>query len=102
MSSKKLTVEQVADELQLTTQTIRNWIRSGQLPAVKLGYIFRIEREDLDAMVARHRGGTTSLGSHRDPWTPETLGAPYRPQGDKRQPSVWDGTDSPILLPKRS
>jgi excisionase family DNA binding protein len=68
-----LTVEQIASEFQLTSQTIRNWIRSGALSAVKLGHVYRVRREDLDAMMRRHQGETAPLGTHRDLWSPETL-----------------------------
>ena len=97
-----LTVEQVAREFQLTTQTIRNWIRSGALAAVKIGHVYRVKREDVDAMMLRHQGETAPLGTHRDLWAPETLGLPYRPREARRQPSIWDGTASSIVPPKRA
>jgi len=96
-----LTVEQIASEFQVTSQTIRNWIRSGALSAVKVGHVYRIRREDLEAMMHRHQGETAPLGTHRDLWAPETLGMPYRRQEDQRQPSIWDGTSSPIPAPRR-
>ncbi len=97
-----LTVEQVAREFQLTTQTIRNWIRSGALAAVKIGHVYRVRREDVDAMLRRHQGETAPLGTHRDLWDPDTLGMPYRPREPKRQPSIWDGADVPIVPAKRA
>jgi excisionase family DNA binding protein len=97
-----LTVEQIASEFQLTSQTIRNWIRSGALSAVKIGHVYRVRREDLDAMMRRHEGETAPLGAHRDLWAPETLGMPYRRHGDHRQPSVWDGTSSSLPAPRRT
>jgi excisionase family DNA binding protein len=49
-----LTVAQVAAILKLNPQTIRNWIDSGTLPAVRIGdRRVRIKREDLDDFVAR-------------------------------------------------
>jgi excisionase family DNA binding protein len=97
-----LTVEQVAREFQLTSQTIRNWIRSGALSAVKVGHVYRVRREDVDAMMLRHQGETAPLGHHRDLWSPETLGMPYRPREGARQPSIWDGANSSIVPPKRA
>ncbi len=96
-----LTVEQVAKEFQLTSQTIRNWIRSGALSAVKIGHVYRVRREDVDEMMRRHQGETAPLGAHRDLWAPETLGMPYRRHDAPRQPSIWVGTSSPPPLPKR-
>ncbi len=97
-----LTVEQVAQEFQLTSQTIRNWIRSGALSAVKIGHVYRVKREDVDTMMRRHQGETAPLGNHRDLWSPETLGMPYRRRGGRRQASIWDGTSSSIEPPKRT
>jgi excisionase family DNA binding protein len=91
-----LTVEQIASEFQLTSQTIRNWIKSGALSAVRIGHVYRVRREDVDAMMRRHQGETAPLGTHRDLWAPETLGLPYRRREDRRQPSIWDGTSSSI------
>jgi hypothetical protein len=65
-------------------------------------YVYRVRREDVDAMMRRHQGETAPLGTHRDIWAPETLGMPYRRHEDSRQPSIWDGTSSSIEPPKRS
>jgi excisionase family DNA binding protein len=97
-----LTVEQIASEFQLTSQTIRNWIKSGALSAVKIGHVYRVRREDVDEMMRRHQGETAPLGTHRDLWAPETLGMPYRRGEDRRQPSIWDGASGSIVPAKRS
>jgi excisionase family DNA binding protein len=96
-----LTVEQVASEFQLTSQTIRNWIKSGALSAVKIGHVYQVRREDVDAMTRRHQGETAPLGTYRDLCAPETLGMPYRRGEDRRQPSIWGGKSSSIALSKR-
>jgi excisionase family DNA binding protein len=96
-----LTVEQIAEMLQVTKQTVRNWVRSGVLPAIKTKHLYRIRREDLDAMLARDQGSSGPLGTHRDPWAPETLGSPVRRRDSERAPSVWDGTSAGIVPPKR-
>jgi excisionase family DNA binding protein len=100
-SQEVLTVEQVAEELKLTPQTIRNWIKTGLLPAVQLKHVFRITRQDLDDVLSQQRSESGSLGTHRDPWAPETLGSPVRPRDSKRKPSVWDGTSDRIVPTKR-
>jgi excisionase family DNA binding protein len=87
---KILTVAQVADELQVTTQTIRNWIDSGVLPAAKIGRGFRIRREDVDAVLARASADSNSLATRRDLWAPEALGLPKRRRDAERPASVWD------------
>jgi excisionase family DNA binding protein len=80
-----LNVEQIASEFQLSSQTIRNWIKSGALSAVKIGHVYRVRREDVDAMMRRHQGETAPLGTHRNLWAPETLGMPYRRGEDRRR-----------------
>ena len=54
-----LTVEQVADLLQVAQETVRRWIRSGELPVLDLGGSktgYRIRRSDLDAFIAERYG----------------------------------------------
>jgi excisionase family DNA binding protein len=94
-----LTVEQIAEEFQVTSQTIRNWIKGGALPAVRVGHVYRVRREDLDEMITRQQGETSPLGSHRDPWAPETLRLPYKRRASELPPSVWGGVSNPIGSP---
>ena len=96
-----LTVEQIAEALDLSAQTIRNWIKSGNLPAVQVKHVYRIKREDFDAMLSREQSKSAPLGSHRDPWAPETLARPYRPRDSDRPPSIWDATSARIIPTKR-
>lgn len=54
-----LTVEQVAKLLVVTEETIRRWIRAGEIPVLELpsrkaGY--RIRRSDLDQFIAERYG----------------------------------------------
>jgi excisionase family DNA binding protein len=91
-----LTVEQIAEEFQVTPQTIRNWIKAGALQALRVGHVYRVRREDLDAMVARQQGEARELGSHRDPWAPQSLGLPYKQGEGERPPSVWEGLGDPV------
>jgi len=97
-----LTVPQVAEELQVTAQTIRNWIDSGALPAAKIGRAFRIRREHVDALLARAQADSSSLATRRDLWVPETLGLPHRRRSTERPVSVWDEAGTPALPSKRS
>lgn len=97
-----LTVTQVADEFQVTTQTIRNWIEGGALPAAKIGRAYRVKREDVDAMLALAQADSASLATRRDLWAPETLGLPHRRRDGGRPASIWDDTGSAALPSKRS
>lgn len=50
-----LTIEGAAAELDCSKDTVRRWIGSGQLAAVRNGPKFvRIRREDLDGFVRSH------------------------------------------------
>jgi excisionase family DNA binding protein len=46
-----LTPEAAAAELGVTSRTVRNWCRSGRLPAIKAGRQWRIPRSWLDSFV---------------------------------------------------
>ena len=53
-----LTVAQVAERLQVSQETVRRWIRGGQLPVLELGGVktgYRIREDDLaDFIDARY------------------------------------------------
>jgi excisionase family DNA binding protein len=50
-----LTAEQAAQYLQIHKVTVYKYIRSGLLPAVKLGKVYRIYRKDVEALLATLR-----------------------------------------------
>ena len=95
-----LTVPQVAEQLQVTSQTIRNWIEQGVLPAVRVGRAFRVRREDLDALLERASAESDSLATRRDVWTPT---ATRLPRGhDQGTPgSVWEGVGTELPAKRR-
>jgi excisionase family DNA binding protein len=95
MSDQLLTVPQVANEFQVTAQTIRNWIDSGVLPAVRVGRAFRVRREDVDALLDRARADSGSLATRRDLWAPTTTTLPHRRAPDHAR-SIWDDTAEPV------
>ena len=96
-----LTATQVAEEFQVTTQTIRNWIDGGALPAAKIGRAFRVKREDVDELLARSRADSASLATRRDLWAPDRLGLPHRRSEGERPASVWEVDQSAMPLSKR-
>jgi excisionase family DNA binding protein len=49
------TERSLADYLAVSDRTIRNWIRSGELPSYKLGTARRIDPADVEDFLARHR-----------------------------------------------
>jgi excisionase family DNA binding protein len=56
-SKRWYTVQDLVEELQVHEQTVRRWIKSGELPAYALGDRagYRVAREDVEAFLARRR-----------------------------------------------
>lgn len=64
-----LSLEEVADKLGVTYQLIYRLARSGELPAVRLGKLYRVSNADLAAYLEKSKaspaGGTCSVcGEH--------------------------------------
>lgn len=55
MSIEWLSVDDIAKELDLTEDTIRNYIRTKQLVAVRIGNTYRIKREDLNRFLEERK-----------------------------------------------
>lgn len=60
-----LSLEEVADAMGVTYQLIYKLVRAGELPAARLGKLYRVSRTDLEAYLARTKreaaeGGTCS------------------------------------------
>lgn len=56
-TSPLFTIEQVAEQLAVSTRTVRRWIKGGELVAHRLGHCWRVSRADLAAFLNRKRGG---------------------------------------------
>jgi excisionase family DNA binding protein len=95
-----LTVPQVAEQFQVTAQTIRNWIDGGALPAARVGRAFRMRSEDVDALLERASAGSGSLATRRDVWTPTTTSLPRR-SAQRMLRSVWEGVDTELTAKSR-
>lgn len=78
MEDEFFTVAEVAELLKLNQMTIRNWINSGRLPAVRLGQRrVRIRRTDLDRLIEE---GYTGKRREVEPGLPDQ---------EKRAAPVW-------------
>lgn len=51
MSDKLLTPEQVAERLQVVERTVYRWLNEGRLEGVKLGRLWRVREDDLEAFL---------------------------------------------------
>ena len=50
-NEKLLTVRETAKILTLSTQTVRKWINSGKLQAVKIGKEYRVKISEINEMI---------------------------------------------------
>jgi excisionase family DNA binding protein len=98
-SDQLLTVSHVAEELQVTAETIRNWIDHGTLAAVRIGRGFRVRRSDVDQLLDKARAQSGSLATRRDLWHPTTSTLPVR--YDSEATSIWDDTATPAVPTRR-
>jgi excisionase family DNA binding protein len=53
MSEDWLTIEEIAEELRVSEETVRRWIRKKQLKALSIGRGYRIRRRDYEDFVNR-------------------------------------------------
>lgn len=58
MTEEMLTVEEVAGILRVHPETVRQWIRDGELIAIDISKEYRILRSDLDGFIEKRRGRT--------------------------------------------
>jgi len=55
VNEELLTVEQVANILHVTVDTVRIYIRTKQLPAFKVGRTYLVKKQDLDDFLQKRR-----------------------------------------------
>ena len=65
MAEELLTLKQVAEELQLHVDTVRDWVREKKLNAIKLSAReYRVRRSDLNAFLQERQ---TKSGENEKP-----------------------------------
>ena len=81
MSTDKehLSLEEVAGEMGVTYQLIYRLVRSGEIPAARLGKLYRVSRTDLKAYLERSKREAAEGG------TCAACGTYYRSKGSLRQ-----------------
>ena len=52
-SKEMLRIEEVANRLNLSQKSIRRYIHSGELPSKKIGGVYRVDKADLDILIAK-------------------------------------------------
>lgn len=63
--SRELTVEQVAQKLQMTADCVREHLRSGRIPGRKVGRSWQIAEADLDSWISSRQDDSTERVSAR-------------------------------------
>lgn len=70
-----LTVREVAEELRLTQQTVRQWIRDAKLPAIRAGKRkYLVRRSDLRRVIAFAGGPAYPANGAEPPGETQTPG----------------------------
>lgn len=59
-----LTVEEAAHALRIDEDTVRNWLRTGQISGYKLGRSWRISRSDLKAFLVASKRNALEPALH--------------------------------------
>lgn len=49
-----LTVEEIGDDMKVSAETVRRWIRRKALPAFRNGGVWRVRAQDFEAFVGKH------------------------------------------------
>ena len=86
-----MSLEEVAEMMGVTYQLIYRLVRSGEIPAVRLGKLYRVSRSDLEGYLSRNKntaaGGVCSV-----------CGTRYRGKDSLRNGCTEDGCGAPICF----
>ena len=92
MESEYMSLEEVADFLGVTYQLIYRLVRSGELPAVRLGKLYRVSKADLDGYLERSKRASAQCG------TCSVCGTTYKSSGSLKQTCTEPGCGEPICF----
>ena len=87
-----LSLEEVADILGVTYQLIYRLARSGELPAARLGKLYRVSKLDLDRYLERSKSVNSTGG------TCSFCGTFYKSKKSLAQTCTADGCEEPICF----
>lgn len=48
MTEELLTLEEVAEQLKVSPNTVRDWLRTGKIAGIKMGRLWRIKQSAID------------------------------------------------------
>lgn len=87
-----MSLEDVADLLGVTYQLIYKLVRTGELPAIRLGKLYRVSREDLDLYLTNNKSQSAAGG------VCSVCGTFYRSRDSLTQHCTADGCLAPICF----
>ena len=87
-----MSLEEVADFLGVTYQLIYKLVRSGELPAVRLGKLYRVSRTDLNGYLEKNKSAMSAGG------VCSVCGTFYKSKDSLRQTCTADGCEEPICF----
>lgn len=61
---KLLNAKQIADHMDVTKQTVFDWINKGWLPAIKVGRTVRIKQDDFEDFLHTYYQGNSRFKSN--------------------------------------
>ena len=86
-----MSLEEVAEMLGVTYQLIYRLVRSGELPAVRLGKLYRVSQDDLNSYLERSKSGTTG-------GTCSVCGTFYKTRDSLKNVCTAEGCEEPICF----
>ena len=86
-----MSLEEVADMLGVTYQLIYRLVRSGELPAVRLGKLYRVSQDDLNSYLERSKSGTSG-------GTCSVCGTFYKTRDSLKNICTTEGCEEPICF----
>ncbi len=55
LNKRLLSVEELAQYLNLRKQTIYNWLHNKKITGIKIGKVWRFEKEEIDKWLQKHK-----------------------------------------------
>ena len=87
-----MSLEDVADMLGVTYQLIYRLVRAGELPAIRLGKLYRVSRADLDRYLERNKNAAAQGGEC------SVCGTLYKTRESLKQTCQAEGCEEPICF----
>jgi excisionase family DNA binding protein len=87
-----MSLEEVADMLGVTYQLIYRLVRSGELPAVRLGKLYRVSRSDLEKYLEANKNAIAQGA------TCSVCGTFYKTRDSLKQTCTEESCDEPICF----